>query len=103
MNHLSVNPILLIKVGIIVLAIFYLSLTVTLFPSLLRLYTFIVAKILEYQGLDRGDVLTLLMDAGLSHDQSLWFYENFYANATCWERCLIKLYIKKHCFQKSAT
>ena len=83
---------LLIMAGVIALAIFYISLAVSLFPQVLRLYR-------RYQALDRGDVLTLLRDAGLSPEQALWFYEKFYDKAKCWERCLIKLYIQKHCFQ----
>jgi hypothetical protein len=97
MEQTPESTLLLTVVGII-LTTFYVSLTVSLFPYVLRLYTFIIAKIHEYQELDRGDVLTLLIDAGLSHEQALWFYDKFYDNAACWERCLIKLYIKKHCF-----
>jgi hypothetical protein len=101
MDTISTNPILLIMAGIIVLAIFYLRLIVWLIPHLRRLYSYMVAMKREYQALDRGDTLTLLRDAGLSQEQSLWFYEKFYDNATCLERCLIKLYIEKHCFQET--
>ena len=98
MDTISANPILLVMAGIIVLVIFYVSLIVWLIPHLRRLYCFVVARIREYQALDRGDVLTLFRDAGLSSEQALWFYEKFYDKAACWERCLIKLYIQKHCF-----
>ena len=84
--------------GIIVLAIFFLSVVASFLQYLLSLYRFFNTKVHEYQVLDRGDFLTLLIDAGMSHDQALWFYDTFYAKATCWERCLIKLLIKKHCF-----
>ena len=93
----------LLTVAGIILAIFYLSLTVRLLPALRRLYSSIVAKIREFQALDRVDVLTLLIDAGLDHKEALRFYNAFYANAAYWERCLIKLFIEKHCFPKSAT
>jgi len=94
----SVNPSLLLMAVLIVLAIFYLSVSASLFPHVFRLYRFIARKIHEYQALDRGDFLTLLIDAGLTHEQSQWFYDKFYAHGKCWERCLIKLYIKKHYF-----
>ena len=98
MDISSVNPILLIMAGIIILTIFYMCLVVWLIPHLRRLYSFIADRIREYQSLDRVDILTLLIDAGLSHEQALWFYDKFYLNASSWERCLIKIFIKKHCF-----
>ena len=100
MDTITAKPIFLIMAGIIILAIFYLSLIVRLIPHLQRLYTFIVAKIREYQALDRGDTLTLLRDAGLSYEEALWFFEKFYAHAASWEQCLIKFYVKKHCIRK---
>ena len=91
----SVNATFLVKAGIIVLAFFYLSLTASLIPLLLRLFRFIADKYYEYQQLDYGDTLTLLRDAGLSPEQALWFYEKFYSQATGFERFLIKLYITR--------
>lgn len=85
-------------VGIIVLAIFFFKFITQLIQHLPRLQRIIAAKVNKYQGLDRGDFLTLLIDSGMSHEQALWFYDTFYAKSTCWERCLIKLFIKKHCF-----
>ena len=87
----------LVMVGIVP-AIFFFNLITLLVQHLLRLQRFIAAKVNEYQGLDRGEILTLLIDAGLSYEQALWFYETFYTESTGWERCLIKLFIKKHCF-----
>jgi len=98
MEQLSDSASVLIMAGIIVLAIFYLSMIASFIPHVLRLYKLVVAKIIEYQALDRGDLLTLLIDAGLNHNEALRFHDIFYATATRWERCLIKLYIKKHCF-----
>jgi hypothetical protein len=100
MEHAPESPFLLIMAGIISLAIFYLSITASLFPQVLKLCRLIATKVHEYQALDRGDTLTLFRDAGLSHEQSLWFYDTFYVHAASWERCLIKLYIKKHCIRK---
>jgi len=97
MDHTSIRPTLLIAVGITLIT-FYVCLTVWLIPHLRRLYSYIVVMMRKYQALDRGDILTLLIDAGLSHEQALWFYDKFYHKAKCWERCLIKLYIQKHCF-----
>jgi len=87
-------------VALISLATFYVSISASLFPQVLRLYRYIATKVHEYQALDRGDTLTLLRDAGLSQEQSLWFYDAFYAHASGWERCLIKLYVRKHCIRK---
>jgi hypothetical protein len=97
MDNPSAKLTLMIVVGLVLIT-FYVSLTVWLIPYLRRSYSFLVAMKREYQALDRGDILTLLIDAGLSHEQALWFYEKFYDKAKCWERCLIKLYIQKHCF-----
>jgi len=97
MDTPSTEITLLIAVGIVLIT-FYGSLTLWLMPYLRRSYKHIVTRIHEYQALDRVDILTLLVDAGLSYEQSLWFYKKFYDNASSWERCLIKLYIEKHCF-----
>ena len=86
---------LLIMAGIIVLAVFYLRMAASFFPQVLRLYRFIATKIHEYQALDRGDFLTLLIDAGLSHEEAMSFHSKFYVRATPLERCVIKLYITR--------
>lgn len=103
MEHAPESPFLLIMAGIISLAIFYLSIAASLFPQVLKLCRLIVTKVHEYKALDRGDTLTLLRDAGLSHEQSLWFYDKFYANSSWWWRFWIKQLIKKCCFQAGTT
>ena len=99
MNIPSTEISLLVAVGIVLIT-FYASLTLWLIPHLRRLYSFMVDMKREYQALDRGDTLTLLRDAGLSYEEALWFFEKFYAHAASWERCLIKLYVRKHCIRK---